>query len=73
MAILDLTVTGLAKFVLWCLCTALGYKLLDVLTPQLPFDKLAEDRPYLQVAILWLAGLAALAIVNSFRFGHLIP
>lgn len=66
-------ITTLEKFMLWCFCTALGYKLLDVLTPQLPFARLAKERPYLQVAILWLAGLAALAIVSSFRFGQLIP
>ena len=70
---LDLVITSLAKFILWCFCTALGYKLLDVLTPQLPFKRLAKDKPWIQVGILWLAGLAALAIVNSFRFGRLIP
>ena len=55
---------------IWAMGTALAFKLIDLLTPMLPFDELAREHPWLLVAILAIAGgcVAYLLKSLSIRF-----
>lgn len=64
-SIVGLALYAAAVVPLWAVGTAAAFKLIDLLTPMLPFDKLAERHPWCLVAILAIAGGCVAYLLKS--------
>lgn len=58
--------------ILWGVGTALGFKLLDILTPMLPFGRFKRENPWIIVALLALAGVCIAYLLKAFQFAQLM-
>jgi len=56
----------------WSAGTALAFKIIDLLTPMLPFDEVAKENPWILVALLGIAGGCIAYLLKAIKIAGLL-
>jgi len=63
---------AVSVIILWAAGTALAFKIIDFLTPMLPFREMAERNPWIIVALLGIAGGCIAYLLKSVKLAGLL-
>lgn len=61
-----------ASIVMWAVGTAIAFKIIDLLTPMLPFREIAKTHPWVIVALIGIAGACVAYLIKSVKLAGLL-